>query len=247
MVLLFSVEQLLGASWGKFGVLPGSISQWWGVFTFPWLHGDWNHLFSNAISLFFVGALVRYSFPRLFDRVWLWSLLAPGVGLWLVGRASYHIGASAWLYALVAFVFFSGVLRLHLKLLAQSMLMVFLYGSFIWGMLPHDPTVSWEGHLSGAVVGFLLALYYRKEEPIEALKNQVYVHEEVEWDDWKVPAHPEPRSQIHPFFAPLYFERILPQTKTPESKTPETPNTPSSPPPRPQFRYGDGSSPDEWV
>lgn len=168
------------------GILPGQWQQWWGIWTFPWAHGSWNHLVSNTISLFFVGALVRYSFPSIFDKVWLAGLLLPGIGMFFFARPNYHIGASAWLYALVFFVFFSGLIRLHTRLLAQSMLMVFLYGSFVWGVLPHDPTVSWEGHLMGALVGLMCALYYRKQEPIVDLRNPVYPEEEVPWDDWKL-------------------------------------------------------------
>ena len=62
-------------------------------------------------------------------------------------------------------------------------------------MLPHDPTISYEGHLSGAIVGVLLALYYRKLEPIESLRNEERIEEEdVLWDDWK---HPFDRELDH--------------------------------------------------
>lgn len=222
---VFALEWALQTNFGVYGLLPGSTAQWYGVLLFPFLHGDLNHITSNTISLFFVGVLIRYSFPRIFDRVWLLSMLVPGIGLWFIGRANIHIGASAWLYALVAFVFFSGILRMHVKLLAQSMLMVFLYGSFLWGVLPHDPTISYEGHLSGAVVGFLLALYFRKEEPISELKNREYRFEESEvaWEDWK-----------HPLDRTLDFEEITARVDTSSTR-----------PPAQQFRYEDGSSPDE--
>jgi membrane associated rhomboid family serine protease len=174
--------------------------------------------------LFFVGALIRYSFPQKFDHIWLLGLLVPGVLLWFVGRPNIHIGASAWLYALVSFVFFSGLLRMHIRLLAQSMLMVFLYGSFVWGVLPHDPTISYEGHLSGALVGVLLALYYRKIEPIDSLKDEEPdFGEEVPWEDWR-----------GPLYQPFTYEVISPRSDKPLQQ-----------PQGPQFLYEDGSSPDE--
>lgn len=222
---VFGFEYAADLNLGKYGLLPRSTEQWYGALTLPWLHGDLNHITSNTISLFFVGVLIRYTFPNLFDRIWLLSLIFPGIMLWFIGRPSLHIGASAWLYALVSYVFFSGVLRGHIKLLAQSMLMVFLYGSFVWGILPHDPTISYEGHLSGAFVGMVLALIYRKVEPIESLRNAPIVHEEVAWEDWK-----------HPVEQTLDFEEITPNVHRP--KPPQT---------GPQFRYGDGSSPDQWV
>ena len=222
---VFALEWALQANFGQYGLLPGNTEHWYGVVLFPFLHGDLNHISSNTISLFFVGVLIRYSFPRIFDRVWFISMLLPGVGLWFIGRTNIHIGASAWLYALVAFVFFSGILRMHIKLLAQSMLMVFLYGSFLWGVLPHDPTISYEGHLSGAIVGFVLAVCFRKEEPIIELKNQEYHLDEndVSWEDWK-----------HPLDRTLDFEEVTARADTSWKR-----------PLRQQFRYEDGSSPDE--
>ena len=220
---IFLLEEGAGIPLRKFGIVPGDVNYWYGPITFPWLHSDVNHIVSNTISLFFVGALIRYSFPKIFDRVWFISLMVPGFLLWFIGRPNVHIGASAWLYGMVTFVFFSGVLRLHVKLLAQSLLMVFLYGSFVWGVLPHDPTISYEGHLSGAIVGVMLALYYRKLEPIESLRNEERLEEEeVLWDDWKHPFEREPEQG-----------KIRPTSGI------------QSPLPRgPQFRYEDGSSPD---
>ena len=123
------LEEGAGIPLRKFGIVPGDVHSWYGPITFPWLHSDVNHIVSNTISLFFVGALIRYSFPKIFDRVWFISLMAPGFLLWFIGRPNVHIGASAWLYGMVTFVFFSGVLRLHVKLLAQSLLMVFCTGA----------------------------------------------------------------------------------------------------------------------
>jgi membrane associated rhomboid family serine protease len=224
-VFSFGLEHALNANFASLGLYPGQLSGAWHILTFPLVHGDFNHLFSNTISLFFVGTLLRYSFPKIFDRVWMLAFLLPGIGLWFIGRPNFHIGASAWLYALVSFIFFSGILRFHVKLLAQSMLMVFLYGSFVWGVLPHDPTISWEGHLSGAVAGLILALYYRQTEPIEALRDAPIQHEEVAWEDWKDPMDRE-----------VDFEEVK-----------GVQHRPSKPQSTQQFRYEDGSAPDEWV
>ncbi len=51
-------------------------------------------------------------------------------------------------------------------LLALSMLVVYIYGSMVWGMFPFaDIHVSWEAHMMGAIAGFILAFWYRKEGP----------------------------------------------------------------------------------
>ena len=75
---IFLLEEGAGIPLRKFGIVPGDVHSWYGPITFPWLHSDVNHIVSNTISLFFVGALIRYSFPKIFDRVWFISLMAPG-------------------------------------------------------------------------------------------------------------------------------------------------------------------------
>ena len=42
---------------------------------------------------------------------------------------------------------------------------MFLYGSMIWGILPIEKTISWEGHLAGFLAGLLVAVFFKKEGP----------------------------------------------------------------------------------
>ncbi|MDB2613446.1 rhomboid family intramembrane serine protease [bacterium] len=82
------------------------------------------------------------------NEVFLWSWLMSGIWLWAIGRPSFHIGASGLVYALASFLFFSGFIRKHTRLMAISMFVVFLYGGMIWGVFPMQDHISWEGHLS---------------------------------------------------------------------------------------------------
>ena len=99
--------------------------------------------------------------------------------MWMIGREAYHIGASGIIYGLAAFLFLSGVIRKVNHLMAISLLVVFVYGSLIWGLLPFDYEVSWEGHLSGALVGVALAVLYRDQGP-EREKFSWEIEEEIE-------------------------------------------------------------------
>ena len=92
----------------------------------------------------------------------MWSWLTSGLWLWTIGRPSFHIGASTIVYALASFLFFSGLIRRHTRLMAISMFVVFLYGGMVWGILPMKSHISWEGHLSGALRGLILAYWFRK-------------------------------------------------------------------------------------
>ena len=92
-----------------------------------------------------------------------------------MGRPSYHIGISGLIYVLVSFTFFKGVFAKHYRLIALSLMVIFLYGSMIWYTLPIEKGISWEGHMAGLITGLLFALIFRKE--IAKPKKYVWEHE----------------------------------------------------------------------
>ncbi len=165
IVSIFLLDRWLGLDLYEFGLFPREGQGLIGLITSPFIHGDWEHLRNNSISLFALSAGLLYFYPRKALPVILIAWVLSGLGVWLWGRDSYHIGASGIIYALAAFIFVSGLLRAHPNLLALSMLVVFLYGSMIWGLVPADPQVSYEAHISGAIVGVLLAIYFRNSPP----------------------------------------------------------------------------------
>ena len=166
---ILAVEKIEGADWYRFGIYPREISGLWGIITSPFIHSGAVHLFSNSLPLLILGWCLFYFYRDLGYGVLpvLWIL--SGIFTWILGRHSWHIGASGLTYSLAFFLFFSGVFRRHSPLIAVSLLVVFLYGSFVWSMFPVtelvDPAISWEGHLAGAVSGLLCALIFRKKGP----------------------------------------------------------------------------------
>ena len=90
-----------------------------------------------------------------------------GIILWFIGREVFHIGASGVVYGLASFMFFSGIFRRNTQLLAFSLLITFLYGSMVWGIFPETVKkgVSWEAHLSGAIIGLILSIIFIKKGP----------------------------------------------------------------------------------
>jgi hypothetical protein len=79
---------------------------------------------------------------------------------------------------LAAFLFASGVIRKYLPLQGIALFVAFIYGSMIWGIFPMKEHVSWEGHLSGLIVGVLLAFLYRKKGP-QSPKYQYEIEKEL--------------------------------------------------------------------
>lgn len=163
--LIHLLDQVLNLNLYEFGLYPLRKEGLLGLITSPLIHGDWDHFRNNSISLFALSAGLLFFYPRKAWPVIIITWIFSGLGVWIWGRESYHIGASGLIYGLAAFIFISGLLRSHPNLLALSMLVVFLYGSMIWGLVPSDPQISYEGHLSGAILGALLAVYFRNSPP----------------------------------------------------------------------------------
>ncbi len=147
------------------GIYPQKLQGLSGIITAPLVHADIKHLFDNSIPVFFLSLALFYFYREVSYQVFFLSYLSTGLLVWLVGREAYHIGASGIIYSLAAFLFVSGILRKNRNLLAISLLVTFLYGSMIWGLLPYDYKISWESHLMGAITGVALAFIYRKYGP----------------------------------------------------------------------------------
>lgn len=146
----------------NYGLKPKAAEGLIGILTFPFLHGDWNHLLSNASSaiILFTGLFIFHANRSL--RYLLIMYLASGTLLWLIGQSgTNHIGASGLIYSVAFFLFVASVREGNRNSMALSFFIILMYGSMIWGLTPFtvQANVSWEGHLSGAIVGILLALF----------------------------------------------------------------------------------------
>lgn len=161
--LVFWFEVRFGYNFSKYGIYPQTYKGFRGVFLSPFIHGSIKHIYHNTIPLFVLSMAVFYFYRHIAWKVILFGILLSGFLTWCIGRPSYHIGASGLIYVLVSFTFFKGVYAKHYRLIALSLLVVFLYGSMIWHVLPIQETISWEGHLSGLITGFLFALFFKKE------------------------------------------------------------------------------------
>ena len=183
MWVVKTIEWSFGIYLGRFGITPHTARGLIGIFTLPFLHGNWEHLLSNTIPIIVLGTALYYCYPSLANRVVLITYLGSGLLTWCIGDPSTtHIGASALVYGLNLFLITSGFIRGNRMLIVISLIMVFLYGSFIWGMIPSlaiPQNISWEGHLSGALIGILLAIFLRKEGP----QKEVYHWEEDDEED----------------------------------------------------------------
>lgn len=177
--LIKLLEWNLGTSFRMLANLPRNVSHIQGIITEPLVHGDFEHLISNSIPLFLLMWATLYFYRNIAGKVIALIWIITGLGVWLFARENYHIGASGIVYGLAAFHAFSGILRRDMRLMALSLLVVFLYGGMVWGVFPVFYKMSWESHLMGALSGIAVAFAYRKLGP----QKPIYFTDEDDEED----------------------------------------------------------------
>jgi membrane associated rhomboid family serine protease len=184
LLLLWAVkffETSMELSLAHGGVYPRTWSGLQGILFSPLIHGNWKHLIDNSMPVLLLSVALLYFYRDIAYKIWLLIYFIGGILLWCVGRQAYHIGASGLIYGLAAFLFLSGLIRRVRSLTAISLLVVFWYGSMVWGLLPFDFDVSFEAHITGAVSGVILALVYRDQgpEPEKSILDEEEEEEEL--------------------------------------------------------------------
>jgi membrane associated rhomboid family serine protease len=166
----------------RFGVRPRQLAGLPGILLAPLLHGGPVHLIANSLPLLVLGTGMLYLYPNSALKVLPAVYLGPGIAVWVFAERGVHVGSSGLVYGLVSYIFVAGVIRRDRRAIAASLLVCFLYGSMVWGVLPIRPGVSWETHLAAALIGIALAIALRRQD-IPPRKRYTWEDEEGEHDD----------------------------------------------------------------
>lgn len=161
-----------------FALVPLSLPGLVGVLTAPLLHGSAGHWLANASALLILGPLVGTVYPRASVRALPVIWLLSGLGTWLIGRPSFHIGASGLTHGLMFLLLFLGLFRRDRASVAAALIAFFFYGGMLLTVLPREPGVSWEYHLSGALAGLLAAWWWRRADPEPPRRRYSWEEEE---------------------------------------------------------------------
>ncbi len=171
------------------GVQPLDFTGMWKILTAPLVHGSYEHLFNNTLPLIVLGSALLYGYPR--TRWWAISLswLVSGIGIFLFGRDSVHLGASGVSHGLFFYLFVVSILRKDARSVGLMMIAFFMYGGMVMTIFPRDPGISYEAHFFGAVGGTLAALLFWRNDPRPKIKKYAWEGEEREdpviGDLWK--------------------------------------------------------------
>ena len=159
----------VGMHWdlSHLGIYPMEKRGVFGILTHPLIHSGFSHLLANTLPLFFLSWCLFYFYRGIAGKIFILIWIGAGLLTFIIGKPGWHIGASGLIYGLAFFLFFSGILRKYVPLLAISLLVTFLYGGIIWHMFPYfsPANMSWEGHLSGGIMGTLCALAFVNHGP----------------------------------------------------------------------------------
>lgn len=171
LIKLFEI--LSGISLYEFGILPRHVSGLIGIITYPLIHANVGHLLSNSLPFLILGTGVVYFYKESAIKVFFIIYFGSGILVWLFARIAYHIGCSGIIYGFGSFLFFSGLIRRDSRAIVLALLVTFLYGSLVWGVLPLDASISWESHIFGALIGVACAFIFKKKD----------IYKKYDWED----------------------------------------------------------------
>ncbi|MTB51927.1 rhomboid family intramembrane serine protease [Lewinella sp. W8] len=182
---------VMGGQWSYwYSLHPRELSGVFGIFLSPLFHGDWAHLLSNSFPFLTLSGLLVFFYPRLWPRVLSTLWIGTGTLVWLLGRDVYHIGASGVVYALAAFLAFSGIFRRDFRAVVVSLVVLFYYGGMVVGILPGQEGISWESHLLGLVMGAFGGWLFRgqlEDHEIETKRRNAARHQPREKEQFLDP------------------------------------------------------------
>lgn len=165
--LLEGFDSLTGNQLDGAGIRPGSSDGLGGVLLAPLLHLGWGHLIANTVPLLVLGFLVLLSGVGHWVAVTATVWVVGGIGTWLLGGpGTIHLGASILVFGWLLYLIVRGIFTRRLGQIAVGVLVFVLYGGALWGVLPGQPGVSWQGHFFGAVGGVMAAWWLAPHERV---------------------------------------------------------------------------------
>jgi len=203
LTAMFAAQQTMDWQW--LAIAPHASRGLLGVLVAPLLHGSPEHLGANAVSLLLLGTLAGTVYPRATLRALPLLWIGGGLGTWLIAQGGVHIGASGVIHGLGFLLFGLAILRRDRPAIAAAMIAFFFFGSMLLTVLPQEMGVSWEYHLSGAVLGVVAARLWFRADPAPPRRRYSW-EDEPEAEVVPDPEHELPR----PGEVPVLWHRPSP-------------------------------------
>jgi membrane associated rhomboid family serine protease len=160
LLLLNIINRMLGNRLNSLGIIPRTARGLIGIFFSPFLHGDFNHLFFNAIPLFVLANLVLLNGKEAFYIISLMIIVLSGFSLWLLGRRAIHIGASSLIMGYFGYLLANAYFQINATTIILGVLCLYYFGGLVSSLFPGEKDVSWEGHVFGFFAGIATAYWH---------------------------------------------------------------------------------------
>jgi membrane associated rhomboid family serine protease len=167
LAIIEVVNLLTFRSLVQFGISPRNVFSLPFILTAPFIHGDLLHFFSNIFPLGIFSFLLLQHGKSRFYVITITCILLTGICVWLFARNANHVGASGLIYSYFGYLLFAGIISREIKLILISIVVGFVYGGMVFGVLPVNAYVSWESHLFGLLSGIICAFWWGKLEAKE--------------------------------------------------------------------------------
>lgn len=158
MWVLEAVDYATGHALDPYGISPRQPDELLDIVPAAFLHFGWDHLIANTLPLLVLGFMAALRGVGTFLAVSLITILVSGLGVWVTAPVpSNTAGASGLVFGLFGYLVVRGFVDRRIADVALGGVVVVLYGSILWGVLPTTPGVSWQGHLFGLIGGVTAA------------------------------------------------------------------------------------------
>ncbi len=188
MWMIHGVSNLFSINLNWLGTHPRHFVEWYTFLSGALIHSDFQHLTNNTYPILITGLFIFFLFGKYSNFVFITTYFFTGLFIFLFARGNtYHIGASGIAYSWAFLLAASGFFRNDRLSMGLGIVVVLLYGGMIWGVLPLQPGVSWDGHLIGAITGILFAYLYRninKKDDVDTKPVNHYQFDRYNYGDY---------------------------------------------------------------
>jgi membrane associated rhomboid family serine protease len=160
-------DQMTGERLDADGIVPRNVDGLEGIVWAPLLHAGWAHLIANTLPFVVFGFLVLANGIGRFLFVTAIIWVIAGLGVWFTAPyGTVTVGMSGVIFGWLTYLLVRGFFARSGAQIVLALVVFFLWGGILLGVVPGQEGVSWQGHLFGALAGVLAAwLVTRRSRP----------------------------------------------------------------------------------
>jgi membrane associated rhomboid family serine protease len=156
-------DQMTGERLDADGIVPRSVDGLEGIVWAPLLHAGWPHLIANTLPFVVFGFLVLANGIGRFVLVTAVIWVVAGLGVWFTAPyGSVTVGMSGVIFGWLTYLLVRGFFARSGAQIVLALVVFFLWGGILLGVVPGQEGVSWQGHLFGAIAGIFAAWLFAR-------------------------------------------------------------------------------------